>query len=59
MSNLRRQPTASGVIDAVKGSNKEWSTTLTMRHYAGEDKEDQLTESEFGIRNDKSPRAMI
>ena len=50
---------ASGVIDAVEGSNKEWSTTLTMRHYAGEDEEDQLTESEFGIRNDKSSRATI
>jgi len=32
---------------------------LSMRHYAGEDEEDQLTESEFGIRDDKSPRATI
>jgi len=44
---------------AVEGSNKEWLTMLSMQHYAGEDEEDQLTESEFGIRDDKSPRAMI
>jgi len=35
---------------AVKGSDKEWLTTLTMQHYAGEDEEDQLAESEIGIR---------
>jgi len=44
---------------AVEGSNKEWLTMLSMQHYAGEDEEDQLTESEFKIRDDKSPRAMI